>query len=706
MSIDHTPQTAPPAPHLSLVKNPPAAPAAEPKKLTVEPRPRPEWMKSGKVLKQYVAYGWANSRDFAGHHATHLPYYVVWSPRGYWRLAKRWRAARHDDYPQMINSAKRDLRNAQGNLAAEAKANAVVTVRRAEYAAHKKKHRLRTAIWTTAGVTGSAVTVAAGPWWLDLLFGAGAVGVGAYHGRPEKPAAASPRAPRRPSQLGEQDMRRVLVEAGVVPEKRREEIRGVGLPHQEGPGIAYTVDLPSGIPASAALGTEKKKQIASALHVHVDWMDLDGDRGAGSSESRLKVWVSSQDPYSVVRASPLLDHKGPVNTFRDGIPVSFGKRGNPIILYLRDTSLIVAGATRRGKGVLLANILIGAAKDPWLNVRLFDGKGTAEHNPFAPLAATFVKRNPSRLAVTAKIVVEEINRRSDLLDEHGYEKIDDENYEEVMRLLGGRELIIVDELATYTPKGVSPWADETVEDLQQTAAVGAALGVTLISLTQVPEVDVIRGRLRQNHVARAAMNTESPAASNTILGDGMAGQGYDASKIPISQPGRHWLATPETGVIEARSYLIKPEDKRKVVAEAYEIRKAAGRLPGQWHDPIETALTARTGVSSAAGGARGNGRIIRFDLLETLEAAARATGRDCATNAEVFQVLAKAQPSKYGRLQDETDRAWASRIGGALVDELEQLKVPLKAKKVTGPDGQRTLGYLLADVTTARNARQ
>ncbi len=111
-------------------------------------------------------------------------------------------------------------------------------------------------------------------------------------------------------------------------------------------------------------------------------------------------------------------------------------------------------------------------------------------------------------------------------------------------------------------------------------------------------------------------------------------------------------------------------------------------------------------MSSAAGGARGNGRIIRFDLLETLEAAARATGRDCATNAEVFQVLAKAQPSKYGRLQDETDRAWASRIGGALVDELEQLKVPLKAKKVTGPDGQRTLGYLLADVTTARNARQ
>jgi S-DNA-T family DNA segregation ATPase FtsK/SpoIIIE len=89
----------------------------------------------------------------------------------------------------------------------------------------------------------------------------------------------------------------------------------------------------------------------------------------------------------------------------------------------------------------------------------------------------------------------------------------------------------------------------------------------------------------------------------------MAGAGYDASRIPLGQPGRFWLATPETGVIQGRSYLVKPDDKRRVVAEAYEIRKAAGRLPGQWRDPIEEQLVAETGVSSAAGGEGGKGRI-------------------------------------------------------------------------------------------------
>ena len=500
-------------------------------------------------------------------------------------------------------------------------------------------------------------------------------------------------------------MRRVLVEAGVVPEKRAAEIRGVGIPHTDGPGIAFAVDLPSGIPASAALGKETQQKIASALAVHRDWIDLDVDRSAGSSESRLKVWVSNGDPFAVVRRSPMLEHEGSVNTFRDGIVAVFGKRGEPITLWIRDSSIIVGGATRRGKGMLLANILIGVAKDPWVNVRIFDGKGTAEHNPYAPIMATFTKRNAERLAVITDAIVAEIDRRSDLLDEYGWEKIDDENYEEAMKLLGGREVFIVDELATYTPAGTSPHADKITENLSQIAAVGAALGVTLISLTQVPEVAVIRGRLRQNHVARAAMKTESGTASNTILGDGMTGQGYDASKIPIDQPGRAWLATPETGVIEVRSYLVKPEDKRQVAAEAYEIRKAAGRLPGQWRDPIEEHLLAETGVSSAAGGENGKGRIgsapAALTLLDHLIDAAAATDRGEATRAEVFAYLATVD-ERYGYRVDETDAQYSARAGKLLAAAMVAEGLDIKAVKVSTAEGKDARGFRLDDLKAAR----
>ncbi|MGW9401449.1 FtsK/SpoIIIE domain-containing protein [Streptomyces sp. NPDC055642] len=674
-------------------------------------RPRPAWMMSGEQLRQWVVYARDNAVDAVRYHAAHSPYYLGWSVRGYRRLCMHWWQARHDDYRQQIATAKqmireaKDLPRGKDRAAAESAARALLNVRRAEFKAHKKRHWIRTGISGLVIVVGGTIAAAVGGMWVQILMALAVILTGAWFGRPAEPTVAPAQAPTRTSHLGEETMRRVLVEAGVVPEKRATEIRGVGIPHTDGPGIAYAVDLPSGIPASAALGKEKQKQIASALAVHSDWIDLDVDRSPGSSESRLKVWVSNGDPFAVVRTSPLLDQEGPINTFRDGILVSFGKRGNPITLWIRDTSLIVAGATRRGKGMLLANILIGVAKDPWVNVRIFDGKGTAEHNQYAPISATFTKRNAERLAIATDAIVEELARRSDVLDEHGYEKIDDENYDEVMRLLGGREILIVDELATYTPRGTSPFADRITENLSQIAAVGAALGITLISLTQVPEVDVIRGRLRQNHVARAAMNTESPTASNTVLGDGMAGQGYDASRIPIDQPGRFWLATPETGVIEGRSYLVKPGDKRRVAAEAYEIRKAAGRLPGQWQDPIEEYLLAETGVSSAAGGEGGKGRIgaapAVLTLLDHLVDAAEATGRGEATRAEVFAHLATVD-ERYGYRVDETDAQYSARAGKLLAAALAAEGLDIKAVKVSTADDKEARGFRLTDLNAAR----
>jgi S-DNA-T family DNA segregation ATPase FtsK/SpoIIIE len=662
-----------------------------------EPRPRPAWMMSAEQLRQWAVYAKDNTVDAIRFHAAHSPYYLGWSVRGYRRLCLRWWEARHDDYRQQIATAKQMLRASKGKPADEAKYKAIVDVRRAEYKAHKKRHWIRTGISGFIIATGTTAAFTLGSWWVQLLLALAYIVVGAYFGRPDEPAVQPIQAPTRTSHLGEETMRRVLVKAGVVPEKRAAEIRGVGIPHTEGPGIAYAVHM-AGLPASAALA--KKKDIAAELGVHTDWVDL----AVGSVESELQIWVASEDPFGVVRSSPLLDHDGPINTFRDGIVVAFDKRGNPVTLWIRDSSLLVAGATRRGKGMLLANILIGVAKDPWVNVRIFDGKGTAEHNPYAPIAATFVKRNPERLALFLRTVVDELARRSDLLDERGWEKIDDENYEEAMDLLGGRELIVVDELATYTPRATSPWADEITENLSQIAAVGAALGITLISLTQVPEVDVIRGRLRQNHVARAAMNTESPAASNTILGDGMAGQGYDAAKIPINQPGRNWLATPETGVIEDRSYLVKPGDKRRVAAEAYELRKAAERLPGQWHDPIEEQLTASTGVSAAAGGEGGKGRIgsapAVLTLLDHLINAAASTDRGEATRAEVFAHLATVDP-RYGYRIDETDAQYSARVGKLLAAALVEEGLDIKTARVLTADGKDARGFRLDDLIAA-----
>ena len=660
-----------------------------------EKRPRPAWMMSGTELRQWVVYARDNSLDFAIHHSTHSFHYLGWSVRGYRRLCKRWWEARHDDYRQQIASAKQMLRAAKGKPADEAKYKALVDVRRAEFKAHKAKHWIRTGISGLIVTGGTMAVVLAGSWWMQLLLALAFFITGAYFGRPDEPAVAPITAPTRTSHLGEETMRRVLVEAGAVPEKRAEEIRGVGIPHTEGPGIAYAVHTPSGIPASVAVG--KKQQVAAALGVHSDWLDL----SVGSVETLLLIWVASEDPFGVVRRSPLIGHKGAIDLWNDGAPILFGKRGNVIRMRLRDLMMLIGGRTRSGKGMLLANLNLAMAKDVRINLRLFDGKASGEHNALAPLLSTFVKKNPERLALFTRAVLEDLDRRADFLDERGKSKLTEDLIDEI----GGIEVIEIDELATYTAKGTSPFVEEIVENLCQIAAVGAGLGVLLELATQVPEVDVVRGRLRQNLVARAAMNTESPQASNTILGDGMAGQGYDAALIPLSQRGRCWFTTPDTGTIPARSGLVEDDDRLPIIADAYELREAARRLPGQWRDPIEEKLIAWTGVSSAAGGERGNGRIVRVTLLERLENIARSTGRDAATNTEIFSALAATDQSKYGQRDGETGRAWSTRLGTLLKDELKALGVDLESKRVPGADGERSTGYLLADILDARNAR-
>jgi S-DNA-T family DNA segregation ATPase FtsK/SpoIIIE len=660
-----------------------------------EKRPRPAWMLSGEQLRQWAVYARDNTIDAIRYHATHSPYYLGWSVRGYRRLCLRWWAARHDDYRQQIATAKQMLRASAGKPADEAKYKAIVDVRRAEYKAHKKRHWIRTGISGFIVAAGSTAAFTLGSWWVQLLLALAFVLVGAYFGRPDEPTVQPIQAPTRTSHLGEETMRRVLVEAGAVPEKRGEEIRGVGIPHTEGPGIAYAVHTPSGIPASVAVG--KKQQVAAALGVHSDWIDL----SVGSVETLLQIWVASEDPFAVVRRSPLIGHAGALDLWNDGAPILFGKRGNLIRVLLRDLMMLVGGRTRSGKGMLLANLNLAMAKDVRINVRLFDGKASGEHNASAPLLATFVKKNPERLVMFLRAVLEDLDRRADFLDERGKSKLTEDLIEEI----GGIEVIEIDELATYTARGTSPFVEEIVENLCQIGAVGAGLGVLLVLATQVPEVDVVRGRLRQNLVARAAMNTESPGASNTIMGDGMAGQGFDASTIPLDQRGRCWLNTPDTGTIPARSGLVEDDDRAPIIAEGYELRKTAGRLPGQWRDPIEARLTAWTGVSSAAGGPKGNGRIMRVSLLDQLAQVATATGRDCATNTEVFFALAVADPAKWGQRDGEAGHGWAIRIGKLLKDELERLGVALEAKKVAGPDGQRTLGYQLSDIIAARNVR-
>jgi S-DNA-T family DNA segregation ATPase FtsK/SpoIIIE len=470
-------------------------------------------------------------------------------------------------------------------------------------------------------------------------------------------------------------------------------------PSQDNAWMAL-IDLPDGVTVDKVRA--KHVELAAALGIDRSQLDL---QKAGS-DGRLALWACGSDPFAVTRRSPLIGSNKEINVWKDGIPLAFDKRGRIIYITISDYSILFAGATRSGKGMGLANLLAGCLLDPRVRIRLFDGKGTGEYVPFAPVLATYVRRNPRRLVEFLRVVVAEMNRRTDILVDHGVSKANEELIEE----LGGIELVVVDELATYTAKeGPSAvYAEEIAEYLAQIAAVGAAVGIVLALATQFPEVGIVPSRLRGNCSGRMAMRTESPTASNVILGDGMVGQGYDSSKIPNAKGarGRAWLTTPDTGVIEVRSLFIDENtgEIRPLIKAGIVIRRAADCLPGQFNDPVENAMLRITGASSVAGGANGNGGIVRATVLDRLVAAAERTGRGCITNGEAFADLAQVDPERYARAEGETDAAYASRAGKALKAQLEALGVEVPSAKVAAADGTtRTGGYTLAALKVAES---
>ncbi|MFD9099319.1 FtsK/SpoIIIE domain-containing protein [Streptomyces collinus] len=451
----------------------------------------------------------------------------------------------------------------------------------------------------------------------------------------------------------------------------------------------------------------REVEIAAALGIARAQLDIQQAGG----ESRLTLWASMRDPFDRTVRSPLIDRREPLNTWKEGIPLAFDKRGRIVTVTISDYSLLFGGATRSGKGMGLANVLAGALLDPRVRIRLFDGKGTGEYVPHAPVLHTFVRRNPARLRDFLKVMAQEMNRRTEILVDLGLSKLSEDLIEKV----GGIELIIVDELATYTaPKGPSgDYAEEIVEYLAQIAAVGAAVGIVLGLATQYPEVEIVPSRLRGNCSGRMAMRTENADASNTILGKGQAGNGYDASKIANAKTtrGRGWLTTPDTGMIAVRSLFIDEStgEIRTPIAIGTELRRAAGTLPGHCADPVEDALLRITGASSVAGGRNGNGGIVRSTILDRLVMAAESTGRGCLTVAEAATLLAGVNSERYARRDGETDTAWTARVGKAVKGQVADLGAELDATRVAGPDNTRPSGWTLTALQTAaetaRNAR-
>jgi hypothetical protein len=464
----------------------------------------------------------------------------------------------------------------------------------------------------------------------------------------------------------------------------------LAVPQREKDGNTTVVfDLPAG--QTVAKLQDKIEVFAGAIGRDSTMVDIEKK----GSAVRTSLWIADQDPFEDVRPSPLLKSPAQLNAFRDGVPTSWNKRGRTVFLPIRSSNIVVGGGTRSGKGVAASNVVVGAGFDPRINLRIVAGKENAEWNAYAKagVAATYFKPSPERLLALLQAEVADMKRREAELNRLGKSKLVETAIDE----LGGLELIVIDEFATYTRKG-KPLQEEILEAMVNLASVAVGAGIMFVIITQYPNADVFPTELAINFGTKWAMKVENADQSNAILGKGQSGMGRDASKFDPPRPGLGWLVNPFAGITDkARSFDID-EDERgevtKLLEKAALIREKHGRLAGQWEDPIEKHLLNATGLSSAAGGPKRDGipgrnvlnhtpeQRMQMDALRSCLKAMDVLDRDVAQLDEMAQIIGGGMTKE--RLGD------LLRAGGAG-----------GVTKIVIEGRGRTTGYERADIADA-----
>jgi S-DNA-T family DNA segregation ATPase FtsK/SpoIIIE len=134
--------------------------------------------------------------------------------------------------------------------------------------------------------------------------------------------------------------------------------------------------------------------------------------------------------------------------------------------------------------------------------------------------------------------------------------------------------VVIDELALYLRGGDRGLRDEFADLLRDLVARGRAAGVIVVAATQKPSHDIVPTFIRDLFAYRFALRSTSPEASDTILGQGWASQGYSASRIDPQQRGVGLLLA-EGGIPQQiLSANIQDKELKLLVERAAEVRRS------------------------------------------------------------------------------------------------------------------------------------
>jgi S-DNA-T family DNA segregation ATPase FtsK/SpoIIIE len=219
--------------------------------------------------------------------------------------------------------------------------------------------------------------------------------------------------------------------------------------------------------------------------------------------------------------------------------------------------LLIGGEPGSGKSVALSTIVAAAALDPSVHLTLLDGKHV-ELVAWTNVADDFVGANQD----DAVVVLEELRCIMDLR----YETLAATRKRKMSPTdIEGPHVLVIDELAFYLRGGKKETREQFSELLRDLVSRGRAAGIIVIAATQKPSHEIVPTWIRDLFSFRLAMRCTSSDASDTILGQGWAAQGFSAASIdPVTRGVGYLLAEGGVPTLIMTPYL--SDDEIEVIA--------------------------------------------------------------------------------------------------------------------------------------------
>jgi len=323
-------------------------------------------------------------------------------------------------------------------------------------------------------------------------------------------------------------------------------------------GLRVTVRLPAG----QHTGDLEHAAEALAAALRVREVRVTRDRADASLVDLLLV---QRDPFGGPGV-PWPMRTASAMSLWQPVPLGTDEEGQPVALTLPEHNLLLGGEPGAGKSVALSLLVAAAALDPSATLTLLDGK-QVELAAWQGCAARFVGPDMTEAADALEELRRHMDGRYQRLLAAGRRKLEAGADE-------GLHLVVVDELAFYLRGGKADVRNRVSEALRDLVSRGRAAGIVVVAATQKPSHDVVPTWIRDLFSFRLALRCTTPEASDTVLGQGWASQGYSAGAIDPATRGVGYLLHEGGLPIRLRCYHLDDEAVAELARRAEALRSA------------------------------------------------------------------------------------------------------------------------------------